>query len=167
MRSDLTKKYVRRKKYKKRNDYSSKRINSIVNRVSFVVNTEFELDLFSKTRKVSYIYARAIFYKVLYENYNMSLEQIGDTVEKNHASISNSLNKIRNSIDIDEDVKHKYFNVLVKLKFISVDKVNLLYKKKEENKPSVRDKLYDLIDDIPDNKMDFYYEKIKNFIKYY
>lgn len=78
------------------------------------------VDLKTKTRKYRFIEARMLYYKILRDN-GFTLSEIGNTLNKNHATVLHSLNTFDTIISIDKDLKDKY--KMVK-RLIEPEKIN-------------------------------------------
>lgn len=61
-----------------------------------IVSKEFNVDIRSKSRRREIADARAVFYKILYDN-EYSLTLIGEILDKHHATVINGL-KVYNSV---------------------------------------------------------------------
>jgi hypothetical protein len=71
--------------------------------VSIVTNIS-EADILSTDRKASYVLSRQIIAYFLRHKYNYKLQQIGKVFKTHHTTILNSLSKIANMIDINDQL---------------------------------------------------------------
>lgn len=63
-----------------------------LNQLADLVSEETGVDIRSRSRKTKYVVARAIFFDIAYNHMSMgSLHQIGEVVDKDHASVLHSL----------------------------------------------------------------------------
>lgn len=65
------------------------------------------VDITTKTRKYEFIEARMIYYKLLRDR-GYSLQEIGDTLDKNHATVLHGINVFNDIKDYDKDLMEKY-----------------------------------------------------------
>ena len=73
-----------------------------------IVEDFYKLKIDSNTRRRKYVEARAIYYKLLRDNSRMSLEAIGKTMNRNHATALYSLKNIEDWLEYDEQLKQDY-----------------------------------------------------------
>lgn len=132
-------------------------------KVKKFVTFEFNLDLNSKSRKTEYIDARSIYYKILYDFYKLTYEEIGETVDKNHASILNAISNFTYYIERDNIKKEKYLKILIALNLISEEEKEYM---SISNKNTELSKLYKLVRRVPEDKIDFFYKKIHSLLEY-
>ena len=142
---------------------SQEYIAEVSAKVKKFVTFEFNLDLNSKSRKTEYIDARSIYYKILYDFYKLTYEEIGETVDKNHASILNAISNFTYYIERDNIKKEKYLKILIALNLISEDEKEYM---NLSNKNARLSKLYRFINRVPDDRVDFFYEKIHTLLEY-
>jgi predicted nuclease with TOPRIM domain len=76
--------------------------------VKEIVEDYYKLKIDTKTRQRKYVEARAIYYKLLRENSRMSLEAIGKTVNRDHATAIHSLKQIKDWLEYDKEIKRDY-----------------------------------------------------------
>lgn len=119
---------------------------------------EFNINIDSTSRKIEYIDARSIYYKILYNFYLFTYEEIATVANKNHSSIINSISNFEYYIEQNKTKKERYLKVLLSLGLISLEEKD--YMQLSEEKSSYY-KIHKLVKDIPENKVDFFYEKIK------
>lgn len=63
------------------------RNEKILKEIRSIVEQEFNLNLNNKTRKREYVFARAVYYKLCREITNNSYDDIGKTLDKDHATV--------------------------------------------------------------------------------
>lgn len=63
------------------------RNEKILKEIRSIVEQECNLNLNNKTRKREYVFARAVYYKLCREITNNSYEDIGKTLDKDHATV--------------------------------------------------------------------------------
>lgn len=76
--------------------------------VKEIVEDYYKLKIDSKTRQRKYVEARAVYYKLLRENSRMSLQAIGNTMNKDHATVLHSLRQIKDWLEYDKELKRDY-----------------------------------------------------------
>ncbi len=76
--------------------------------VKEIVEDYYKLKIDSKTRQRKYIEARAVYYKLLRENSRMSLQAIGNTMKRDHATVLHSLRQIKDWLEYDKELKRDY-----------------------------------------------------------
>lgn len=81
-----------------------------------LVEDYYTLKIDSKTRKREYIEARAIYYKLLRDNSRMSLSAIGKTMNKDHATVLYTINKIDDWVQYDKQLRQDYETLTSRLK---------------------------------------------------
>ena len=143
---------------------SQEHISELSAKVKKYITFEFNIDLNSKSRKTEYIDARSIYYKILYDFYNLTYEEIASTVDKNHVSIINSTSNFKYYIEQDKFKRERYLKILIALELISEEEKEYMCL---SNKPTKRSKLYKLIKHVPEDKIDFFYEKINALLEYH
>lgn len=142
---------------------SQEYISEVSEKVKKFVTFEFNLNLNSKSRKIEYIDARSIYYKILYDFYKLTYEEIGETVDKTHASILNAISNFTYYIERDNIKKEKYLKILIALDLISEEEKEYM---SISNKNTELSKLYKLIRRVPEDKIDFFYKKIHSLLEY-
>lgn len=142
---------------------SQEYIEEVAAKVKKYVTFEFNLDLNSKSRKTEYVDARSIYYKILYDFYKLTYEEIGSTVNKNHVSILNGTSNFKYYIELDKFKREKYLKILIALDLISEEEKEYM---SMSNKNTKLSKLYKLIKRVPEDKVDFFYEKIHTLLEY-
>ena len=73
-----------------------------------IVEDFYKLKIDLKTRQRRYVEARAIYYKLLRDNSRMSLEAIGKTMNRDHATALHSLKNIKDWLEYDEQLRQDY-----------------------------------------------------------
>jgi hypothetical protein len=76
--------------------------------VKEIVEDYYKLKIDSKTRQRKYVEARAVYYKLLRENSRMSLQAIGNTMKRDHATVLHSLRQIKDWLEYDKELKRDY-----------------------------------------------------------
>jgi hypothetical protein len=79
------------------------------------------VDITTKTRKYEFIEARMIYYKLLRDR-GYSLQEIGDTLDKNHATVLHAINVFEDIIEYDKDLAEKYSESIQLLAGEKIDK---------------------------------------------
>jgi len=81
-----------------------------------IVDQYFKIDISTPTRKVAYVEARALYYKLSRAHSRLSLEVIGEYVGKDHATAINGINKLEGWMEYDKRMRYHYdeLNKLVK-----------------------------------------------------
>ena len=94
-----------------------------------VVEKYFKIDISTKTRKLEYVYARAIYFTLCYKFTNAKVVEIAKTLNMNHATILHSLKTFPYMLKHSSKLNTDYFlikelaNVNKKNKKIDVNKV--------------------------------------------
>ena len=83
--------------------------------VKEIVEDYYKLKIDSKTRQRKYVEARAVYYKLLRENSRMSLQAIGKTMKRDHATVLHSLRQIKDWLEYDKEIKRDYNTINSKL----------------------------------------------------
>jgi len=91
-----------------------------------IVDNYFELNLKRNTRKRNYVEARAIFYKLCREFTKLSLEQIGQQVNRDHASVLHGIRSLNNWIEQDNRIKNNLRILRNKIRNFEDEKDNII-----------------------------------------
>lgn len=67
-----------------------------------IVENYFEISISRNTRKRQYVEARAIYFKLCREFTQLSLEQIGKSVNRDHASVLHGVRSINTWVQVDK-----------------------------------------------------------------
>ena len=67
-----------------------------------IVESYFELSISRNTRKRQYVEASAIYFKLCREFTQLSLEQIGESVNRDHASVLHGVRSINTWVEVDK-----------------------------------------------------------------
>jgi predicted nuclease with TOPRIM domain len=73
-----------------------------------IVEEFYSLDITTKTRERNYVEARAMYYKIVRDNTKLSLEVIGKSVNRNHATVLHGIKTLSNWIDTEIIIKARY-----------------------------------------------------------
>lgn len=76
--------------------------------VKEIVEDYYKLKIDSKTRQRKYVEARAVYYKLLRENSRMSLQAIGKTMNRDHATALHSIRKIKDWLEYDKQLRQDF-----------------------------------------------------------
>lgn len=76
--------------------------------VKEIVEDYYKLKIDSKTRQRKYVEARAVYYKLLRESSRMSLQAIGNTMNRDHATVLYSLRQIKDWLEYDNEMNRDY-----------------------------------------------------------
>ena len=128
------------------------------------------------SRKRNFVEARAIYYKLLRDISNMTLQAIGDTVNRDHATILHSLKSVDDWMKYDTKLSGKYKNILYAIDNIGdSDMNNLRYDNMMLNlrieelekkiSKSSSNRLYALMDKIPYEKQEIVYDRISVIVR--
>jgi len=91
-----------------------------------IVDNYFELNLKRNTRKRQYVEARAIFYKLCREFTKLSLEEIGEQVNRYHASVLHGIRSLNNWIEYDNRIKNNLRILRNKVRNFEDEKDNVI-----------------------------------------
>ena len=129
----------------------------------FMENIPFEIDIFTKTQKIETVSFRALFTKILLDKAKYTPPMVKEYFKskglvRNHATLINAINQIdtyyENFYNFQED-----YNLFFDDKKIYSNPIKLNVVKK------YRDRLDELIDNVPDDKRDEIYEQVNLRIK--
>ena len=82
-----------------------------VRTIKYIVGKKLNLDLNRRSRKFEYVKARMMCYKILREQCNFSLQDIGRYFKKNHATVLHSLKEFDAVCIYDKKFKEDYESV--------------------------------------------------------
>ena len=71
-----------------------------------IVENYFEISISRNTRKRQYVEARAIYFKLCREFTQLSLEQIGKSVNRDHASVLHGCRSINTWVEVDKRINN-------------------------------------------------------------
>jgi hypothetical protein len=128
------------------------------------------------SRKRNFVEARAIYYKLLRDISGMTLHAIGDTVNKDHATILHSLKSVDDWMRYDTKLADKYKNILYAIDnvddtdFNSLRYENMMLKLRIEEfekriKKLSNNRLYSLMDKIPYEKEEAVYDRLSVIVR--
>lgn len=83
-----------------------------VKTLKYLVNNTMNVNVDMPTRKYRYIKARAICYKILRDQNNMSYQSIGRFFSKTHATIIHSIKEFDAMIKYDKQMEEDYNNII-------------------------------------------------------
>ena len=84
-----------------------------------LVEQYYELDITRQTRKRKYVEARAMYYRLVRDNTRLSLECIGKTVNRDHASVLHGVNTLSDWVETDPTIRGRYILLKNQLKEMS------------------------------------------------
>jgi len=125
-----------------------------------LVERETGISLDSKERNRKNVYARAIYFKICRDRTGLSLQQIGNTVNKHHASVLYSINNTFPELyKYSKLFKCNYDNIIEDNSLIPLkEKYNTLNKKykkiKKRLETNIDKELQDIIKQIPDSQLE-------------
>jgi DNA-binding transcriptional MerR regulator len=93
----------------------------IKDKVRKAIQKVTRVDIQEKTRRYEIIESRMIYYKILRDK-GFTLQEIGDSLEKNHATVLHSLKVFDDIVGIDKDLKRKYYEVVNQLSDLKIKK---------------------------------------------
>ncbi len=73
-----------------------------------LVEEEFKVQIIRKTRRRKYVEARAMYYKLLLDKKNMTLDEIAKTLNKHHATVLNGKKKLSDWMETDSNIESIY-----------------------------------------------------------
>ena len=74
------------------------------------VNKEFSIDITGRKRTTDYVEARALYYKLAKENTKLSLERIGQKVNRGHATVLHGIKNVwPHAIKFNENIQDSYY----------------------------------------------------------
>lgn len=88
---------------------------NIVNELKDIIEKDLRIDIDNPSRVRPIVEARFMYYHILHKYYNFSLNQIGATVNKDHATVLHGLRQFENLYEFDSFFKEKFvsFELLV------------------------------------------------------
>ncbi len=125
-----------------------------------LVETETGISLDNKERNRKNVYARAIYFKICRDRTGLSLQQIGNTVNKHHASVLYSIkNTFPELYKYSKLFKSNYDNIIEDNSLVPLkEKYNTLNKKykkiKKRLETNIDKELQDIIKQIPDSQLE-------------
>ena len=125
-----------------------------------LVEERTNVNLLNPTRKRKAVYARAIYFKLCKQKTDLTLKQIGLTLEKDHATVLHSINNIFEEIKkYDSNHYSIYKDLYGTEKLLSIKKryliLNQKYKNLLEKVPENKyENIIDVVKCLPDNKLD-------------
>ena len=138
-----------------------------------IIELETGVNVEIVSRKRNFVEARAMYYKLLRDVSNMTLQAIGDTVNKDHATIIHSLNSVDDWMKYDRKLTDRYKNILYAIDKIDETDFNSLryenimlnLKIDELTKRLSSNRLYDLMDKIPFDKEEAVYDRLSVIVR--
>ena len=82
-----------------------------------VIEKFYKLDISTKTRKLKYVYARAIYFELCYNYTKHTYSQIADTLSMNHASVLHSIKTFPYMLKHDKQLNSEYYLIRQLLDF--------------------------------------------------
>ena len=82
-----------------------------------VIEKFYKLDISTKTRKLEYVYARAIYFELCYNYTKHTYSQIADTLSMNHASVLHSIKTFPYMLKHDKQLNSEYYLIRQLLDF--------------------------------------------------
>ena len=136
------------------------------------------IDISKRTRKRNYVYARAVYFKLCREYTKLSLDDIGQTVDMDHASVVHAISKVFDAVvfydkfleDLYNDYKfsNKDTGETIFENYERLLKENLDLRKevKSIKEEGLFDRRFvDLYQDIPTERRNHVYEKLETIVK--
>lgn len=99
-----------------------------IDKIKEIVETETRIDLNNKSRRTELVYTRAMYYNLCREYTLHSLDVIGKSVDKNHATVIHGLKLYRDWIDQHEERYIQIYERIDKLVSREFKKENQKYK---------------------------------------
>jgi len=138
-----------------------------------IIELETGVNVEIVSRKRNFVEARAMYYKLLRDVSNMTLQAIGDTVNKDHSTIIHSLNSVDDWMKYDRKLSDRYKNILYAIDKIDETDFNSLryenimlnLKIDELTKRLSSNRLYDLMDKIPFDKEEAVYDRLSVIVR--
>lgn len=137
-------------------------LKEIYDKVKEYIKYEMDVDVNRNCRQQKQIDARCIYSKILYDYYYFTYQQIADSIGKNHGTIINSLRMFDYNIRPYKRMYAMYSKILLALDITTVEKeryLELTYGRYEVNDKAK--KLFDLVNKIPDEKLELTYKMVE------
>ena len=87
-----------------------------IQQIKKLVETRFNLTMDTKSRKREIVYARAVYYKLCSEYTSKTLTDIGDVLNRDHATVCYGLNLFNNIQSMNKVYKDNQYSVYLELK---------------------------------------------------
>lgn len=146
------------------------------------INTELNIDIAKKKKTNEYVFARTLYYKLARELTNMSLEEIGTAVNKDHCSVLHNLKNFDEVIkrpqlkNIYETFKEypieeeriKYTEVINLNKQLRLELIDLKQKYNQLLKDHTQrdiSKLEELLEGLNEEQLESVYTKLDAIVK--
>ncbi len=166
-------------------------MEDLITRCKKIVNNELGVNVENPTRKRKYAEARGLYYTLLKNSTNLSLNNIGESVNKDHSTVVYSLRqfpmwmkhdkmlkfaydkaktKVKDIKDITEEDDHiKLKQKCVKLNFEIFELKEHIksFELKERDRKVTNDRLIDLLNKIPEDKEDMMIDRLEKILAMY
>ena len=92
-------------------------------KIKNLVESELGIDITSKSRKRELVYARAIYFKICKDRTNLSLKDIGKTMQLDHATVLHAITNIFPAFEMYNPEYMEIYNRIIKAdEYIPADK---------------------------------------------
>jgi hypothetical protein len=142
-----------------------------VNKFKKLIKLETGVDVDIVSRKRNFVEVRALYYRLLRDNLEMTLQSIANTVKKDHATVLHSLNNIDNWMKYSDDLRTYYANIMQVVNSNGGSEIsglryaNIILEAKVKELTKQSSKLHELLDTIPKDKEDLVFERLSAIIK--
>ena len=112
------------------------------------LNENLGIDIRDRKRTNEYVFARMIYYKLARELTNLSLERIGQEVDRDHASVIHSLKKFNDALSIPylEELYNSFLDNPIKEK-VDKKQIERINKKQSKDLQQLRNKYKSLLNE--------------------
>ncbi len=152
--------------------------NISISQIELAVTKELGINISRNTRKREFVYGRAIYFKLCREYTKLSLDDIGKTMDMDHASVVHAISKVFDSVILYdkflEDLYNQYKFYNKNTSETIFDNYERLLKENLELRKEVKSikegglfdrRFVDLYEDIPTEKRNHVYEKLETIVK--
>ena len=85
--------------------------------IRHVIEKFYKLDISTKTRKLKYVYARAIYFELCYNYTKHTYSQIAKTLDMNHSTVLHSIKSFPYMLRHDKQLNSEYYLIRQLLDF--------------------------------------------------
>ena len=93
----------------------------VSDKIKNIVNDFYGIEIDEKVRRYNYVEARMIYYKLVRDNTHYSLTKIGETVNRDHATVLYGLRQFKDWVETDKELRTDYETLRDRLKKIIDD----------------------------------------------
>ena len=99
----------------------NKKRTFVSDKIKNIVNDYYGIEIGEKVRRYNYVEARMIYYKLVRDNTHYSLSKIGESVNRDHATVLYGLRQFKDWVETDKELRTDYETLRARLKKIIDD----------------------------------------------